>query len=134
MKINYKKHQKGKLCNRVNSKINNIFDNNKTFFYLKSINFGYLTVNEIKAFKQNLNKKLKKINCHIVYNFNPKLPKTKKPIEVRMGKGKGNVNSFIMKIKTGVYLCKIQSNYKFLVIKALQEAQEKLSIKTKIFY
>jgi len=134
MKINYKKHQKGILSNRIKSKLNTIFEKNKKFFYLKSLDFGYLTFNQIKAFKQIINKTLKKFNCHTVYNLNAKIPKTKKPIEVRMGKGKGNVNLFIMKIQSGQILCKIESIHKFLILKAFQEAKKRLPIKTKIYF
>jgi len=134
MQLNYKKHQKGKLLNRVKSRLGTIFDKNKKFFYLKSLNFGHISYNEIKAFKQIINKKLKKLNCHIIYNLIAKIPKTKKPIEVRMGKGKGSVNLFIMKIKPGVVLCKVESTHKILIFKAFKEAQKRLSIKTKIYF
>ena len=134
MKRNYKKYQKGKFYNRVRSKLTNIFEKNKKFFYLKATNFGYLTSNEVKSFKQTINKILKKLNSHIIYNLNAVVPKTKKPIEVRMGKGKGNVGLFILKIEPGLILCKIESIYKFLILKAFREAQKRLSIQTRIYF
>lgn len=134
MKIKFKKYQKGKFTNRINSKLTNIFEKNKSFFYLKTLDFGRITVNEIKAFKQILTKKLKKNFSRVVFNFNPNIPITKKPIEVRMGKGKGSVDSFIMKLNSGVVLCRIESVNFFVVLKALKQAKKRFSLKTKVYF
>ena len=85
MKIKFKKYQKGKFTNRINSKLTNIFEKNKSFFYLKTLDFGRITVNEIKAFKQILTKKLKKNFSRVVFNFNPNIPITKKTYRSKNG-------------------------------------------------
>jgi large subunit ribosomal protein L16 len=60
------------------------------------------------------------------------LPMTKKPLEVRMGKGKGNVSKWIAKIKAGTILCEIETFEKNKAIAALKRAQYKIRIPTQI--
>nr|NP_038186.1 ribosomal protein L16 [Synura synuroidea]AAF36952.1 ribosomal protein L16 [Synura synuroidea] len=133
MNLKYKKQQKGKFYNRINSKPINIFNKNKYNLCLRAKDFGKLTINEIKAFKQNLIKKLKKNFVLVRFYFNPITPITKKPIEVRMGKGKGSVNYFVMKIKPGTMLCKIECLNFTIAKKTLMQAKIRLSIKTQIY-
>ena len=59
---------------------------------------------------------------------------TKKPIEVRMGKGKGNVNKWISYIKQGTIIYEINSLSNLKAIEALKNASIKLPFKTKIVY
>lgn len=59
-------------------------------------------------------------------------PVTKKPIEVRMGKGKGSVNHFITKVQTGSFLFELQCNVPSKAISALAIASSKLPLSTKI--
>jgi large subunit ribosomal protein L16 len=57
---------------------------------------------------------------------------SKKPLEVRMGKGKGNIDRWIFKVKSGVILCEIEISSYLIGIKALKLAQFKIPLKTKI--
>ena len=59
---------------------------------------------------------------------------TKKPIEVRMGKGKGNVNKWVSYIKPGTIIYEINSLSNLKAIEALKNASIKLPFKTKIVY
>ena len=89
--LKYKKYQKGSLKNKFNSNLLNIYQYNPKFLCLKTQTFGKCTVNQIKAFKQIITKKTKKIKSQFFINIPTNFPITKKPLEVRMGKGKGNV-------------------------------------------
>ena len=62
----------------------------------------------------------------------PDYPVTKKPIEVRMGKGKGNVSHWVCKIKPGKVLYEVAGNDIYLIQKALSKAANKLPLLTKI--
>ena len=59
-------------------------------------------------------------------------PITKKPIEIRMGKGKGAVNHWVAKVHPGTILFEIETTATVLAIKALKAAQLRLPLKTKI--
>lgn len=92
---------------------------------------GIITGKQIESFKQTLNKVVKKVGRVTLYIF-PHTPITKKPVEVRMGKGKGNVDQFVCKIKEGTVLCEIESSNTLLAINAIKKGQIKLPIKTRI--
>lgn len=128
---NYKKQQKLFNCNRIKSNLDTVYIKNKNTWYIKSKSFGRLTTFQIKSFKQILSKKLKKIG-RVVFNLNPNIPVTKKPIEVRMGKGKGNVNYYACKVKPGITLCYIETMYVYNIQKILNQIQIRLPIKLKI--
>src|SRR3546814_18878467 len=96
-KTKYKKAQKSSLPNKILSNSENISYGN---FAVKSKNFGLLTNKQIEAARRVIMKKIKKQGKLWVRIFTH-TPKTKKPIEVRMGKGKGSVDSWIVKIKHG---------------------------------
>ena len=131
-KFRYKKKQKGRLCNRINK----IFElNNLKFgaYGLKSTSFGRLNSKQIESMYQSINKIIKK-KVRVILKVFPHIPVSKKPIEVRMGKGKGNVDCWVAKIKSGTILCEIETPFKALAVKSLSLAQLRLPLKTKIYY
>lgn len=129
-RFKYKKQQKGKKIAKIKNSFCKIYkNNNKT--YLKSLQYGHMTVNHLKTLKLQISKNIKK-SGRLVFEVFPQTPVTKKPIEVRMGKGKGNVDRWVVKIKPGVILCYIEGNSQYKNIKALRSVQLKLPIKTKI--
>ncbi|OXE37030.1 MAG: hypothetical protein CGW95_04025 [Phenylobacterium zucineum] len=68
----------------------------------------------------------------MIFNLNLNIPVTKKPIETRMGKGKGNVNYYGCKIKPGVTLCYIETMFINNIPRLLSQIQIRLPIKMKI--
>jgi UDP-3-O-[3-hydroxymyristoyl] N-acetylglucosamine deacetylase len=58
----------------------------------------------------------------------------KKPIEVRMGKGKGAVDHWVFKVRPGFVLYEIETSFTSLGIKALEAGQIRLPIKSKIIF
>lgn len=133
--LKYKKYQKGSLQNKFNSNLLNIYQYNSKALCLKTQTFGKCTISQIKAFKQIITKKTKKIKSQFFINIPANFPITKKPLEVRMGKGKGNVNTYVAKLKKGCLICKIKyKNFnQFLFIKKIiKNASLRIAIKTKI--
>lgn len=129
-KQKYKKYQKGKNSNRINKIFFlNFLSCNK--MCLKSIESGRLYAKELETLYQTLNKYIKK-SGRVIMKVYPHTPLCKKPVEVRMGKGKGNVAYWIAKIKSGTILCEIIGSTSSLALKALSQGQQKLSLKTKI--
>lgn len=129
-KQKFKKEHKGKSFNKITKPIAlNVLPLGS--FGLKAMDSGRLNSNQISTMVKSINKIIKKTGRLILRVF-PHTPVSKKPIEVRMGKGKGNVDHFIAKIKAGVTLCEIETVYKTTAIKAFQLAQIRLPFKTKI--
>lgn len=71
----------------------------------------------------------------IFINIFPFLPKTKKPLEVRMGSGKGSVESWVAVIKRGTVMFEIKLNdlkYGSIAQDALKKASYKLPIRCRV--
>jgi large subunit ribosomal protein L16 len=124
----FRKQQKGKNFSRIFSQK---LEQNCHCVQLKSRDFGLLTSNQLKALKQTVNKVIKKRGL-IIFRVHPQTPVTKKPIEVRMGKGKGAFSHWVAKIRPGTTICYIRTESTLLAHKALNLAKIRLPIKTKI--
>ena len=129
-RLKYKKYQKGK---RFNFSYKNLNSNHKVkrTLCLVAENFGRLTVKQLKALKQAINKRIKR-KGRVLFNLCTSLPITKKPLEIRMGKGKGNISHFVFRVRPGRILCEIETKYKKRAYYALVYAKTRLPIKTKI--
>ena len=129
-KIKFNKQQKGKSFNKI---IKSKYLNSLSFgsYGLKCISPGRLTSKQIESIYNCLNKLIKK-NGRVVMRVFAHVPISKKPIEVRMGKGKGNIAYWAAKISAGSILCEIESNSDISAIKALIYVQKKISLRTKI--
>lgn len=128
----YKKQQKGKSCNFI-SKSNKYFQLKFGSVGLKAVSFGHLDSKEIKTAHQILKKVLKK-RGFIKINIYSQTPVSKKPLEIRMGKGKGNVNNWVVKIKPGTLLLEIETEFKSFALKGLKLIQSRFSLNTKIIF
>ncbi|MGX7589513.1 50S ribosomal protein L16 [Candidatus Vidania fulgoroideorum] len=98
---------------------------------LKSISRGNINGAQIESARKIFSKKIKK-NGKIIIRIHPNINLTKKPIEVRMGSGKGEIYSKIYKVRPGTILFEI--NYNGNINKLFYLASRKLPIKTCIFY
>jgi len=58
------------------------------------------------------------------------MPITSKPSEIRMGKGKGNVDHWIAKVNSGKILFEIIGQDEKLILESLKSAANKLPLKT----
>ena len=125
-KIKYKKHFKGKL------KPNNYKKDKITFgFYaIRALETTRLTSKQIESAKKVIVKKMKKLGFVWTRIF-PDIPVTSKPNEIRMGKGKGSVNSWVAKIKKGQILYEVNGVPSEIAEIALRTGSKKLPIKTK---
>ena len=63
---------------------------------------AHITAKQIEASRRILTRQLKKVGRVWIRIF-PHIPVTSKPVEVRMGKGKGAVSHFIAPVKPGKY-------------------------------
>ena len=126
-KFKYKKVHKKKI-RPLNFKSNKLSYGN---FGLKSLECGYITSKQIESTRQAISRKIKRKGKIWIKIF-PHTPFTKKPSEIRMGKGTGNINYWGIKIKGGTVLFEIIGIKKKKAVKALKTGKAKLPIKTKI--
>jgi len=129
-KQKYKKQQKRKPLNKI-AKVLSFFSLKFGVLGLKALEFGRVSSKQLLSLYLTLNKIIKKSGKVLLKVF-PQTPITRKPLEIRMGKGKGSVYFWIAKIYAGTILCEVLTLNHVLGIKALLEAKQKLPLKTKI--
>ena len=102
-------------------------------FGLKALKCGHLTSQQIEAGRVAISRSVKKGGKVWIRVF-PDKSITKKPAEVRMGKGKGNPELWVAVVKPGRILYEMEGVSKEVAIEALTLAGHKLSVKTKIVF
>lgn len=98
---------------------------------LRALEAGKISSRQIEAARVAITRKVKRGGKLWIRIF-PDFPFTKKPAETRMGKGKGNPEGFVARVKPGRILFEIAGVDIELAKQALENAQHKLPIKTKI--
>jgi len=98
-------------------------------FGLKSLDFGMITNRQIEAARIAMTRYMKREGKVWIRIF-PDKPITSKPAEVRMGKGKGNVDYWCSKVQPGTVLYEMEGVSEELAREAFRLAANKLPIKT----
>ena len=126
-RVKYKKIKKGRLAKFS-------YKNDLDFgtIGLKSLESGFISARQLEAARQAIARKIKKKGKLWIKIF-PFFPITKKPTEVRMGKGKGNISHWAAKIKGGSVIFEVCGINKKTAIKAFKTGSAKLPVKTQIF-
>lgn len=96
---------------------------------LKSTSRGRLTARQIESARRTITRHVKR-GGKIWIRIFPDKPITKKPLEVRMGKGKGSVEYWVAQIRPGTMLYEIQGVSEELAREAFALAAAKLPLKT----
>ena len=100
-------------------------------FGLRAMEPGWVTNRQIEAARQTMVRHIKR-GGKVWLKVYPDKPLTKKPAEVRMGKGKGSVEVWVAEVKSGRIMYEITGVGEKLALEALELAAAKLPIKTKI--
>lgn len=98
---------------------------------LKAMEIAMIDSRQIEAARVAIMRKVKRGGKLWIRIF-PDYPFTKKPAETRMGKGKGNPEAWIARIKPGRVLFELAGVETALAREALESAAKKLPLKTKI--
>ena len=96
---------------------------------LKALESGTISARQIEAARQSINRKIERKGKLWIRVF-PDLPITAKPNEVRMGKGKGPVSHWGVKIGGGCILFELCGVNKSVAVAAFKTGGAKLPIKT----
>jgi large subunit ribosomal protein L16 len=96
---------------------------------LKAVAHGRLTARQIEAARRTITRSVKRGGKLWIRIF-PDKPVTTKPLEVRQGKGKGNVEYWVSLIQPGKVLYEIEGISEELAREAFALAAAKLPIKT----
>ena len=98
-------------------------------FGLKATTRGRITAREIEAGRRAINRYVKRGGKLWIRIF-PDKPVSKKPLEVRMGKGKGNPEYWVFVVKPGHMLYEIEGVYETMAREAFRRAGAKISVRT----
>jgi len=96
---------------------------------LKSVSRGRITARQIEAARRTISRHVKRQGKMWIRIF-PDIPITKKPLEVRMGKGKGSVELWVANVKPGTMMYEIQGIPESVAREAFTLAAAKLPVKT----
>lgn len=98
-------------------------------FGLKAVGRGQITARQIEAARRAITRHVKRGGKLYIRMF-PDKPISKKPLEVRMGKGKGNVEYWVALIQPGKMLYEIEGVSEELAREAFRLAAAKLPVAT----
>ena len=125
-KIKHRKQQKGKMRGMAyrGSKVS--FGE----FGLQATSCGRVTSRQIEATRVAITRHVKR-GAKVYIRIFPDTPLTKKPLETRMGKGKGNPEEWVCIVKPGRMLFEIEGANEELAREAFRLAGHKLAIGTR---
>jgi len=126
-KVKFRKQQRGRMKGQaLKGGTLNFGD-----FGLQAVECGYVSAKQIEAARIAMTRHVKRGGKMWIRIF-PDKPITKKPAEVRMGKGKGPPEAWVAVVKPGRILYEMEGVNRELAREAFRLAAHKLPIKTKI--
>ena len=96
---------------------------------LKATTRGRITARQIEAARRAITRYIRR-GGKIWIRIFPDVPVTKKPLEVRMGKGKGNVEYWVAKVQPGTVLYEMEGVAEDVAREAFRLAAAKLPVRT----
>ncbi len=126
-KMKYRKAHKGRIKGDATRGSELSFGD----FGLQALESGKITARQIEAARVAMTRHIKR-GGRVWIKIFPDHPVTKKPLEVRMGKGKGSVEFYVAYVKPGRILYEMDGVTPAVATEALNLAAAKLPIRTKL--
>jgi len=126
-KTKYRKQQKGKMKGNAQRGNQLAFGS----FGIKTLEEAWITGRQIEAARQAITRHMKREGQLWIRIF-PDKPVTKKPAEVRMGKGKGAPEYFVARVTPGRILFEIDGVSTIVAKESLRLGAQKMPVSTKI--
>jgi large subunit ribosomal protein L16 len=126
-KIKFRKVQKGKLKGWSKGARTGWFGE----YGLEAVEPSRVSAQQIEAMRVTLSRYLRKKGASYLRVF-PDKPVTRKPAETRMGKGKGNPESWVAAVKRCRIVCEVSGVDEAYARKVLKLAAHKLPMKTRV--
>ena len=125
-KVKYRKQQRGRMCGKAWRGSDVSFGD----YGLRAMEPCWMTDRQIEAARVAMTRSIKRGGKIWVRVF-PDKPVTKKPLETRMGKGKGAPEGWVAVVRPGKILFEMEGVNEIEARRAMQLAAAKLPIKTK---
>ncbi|MEK7535564.1 MAG: 50S ribosomal protein L16 [Patescibacteria group bacterium] len=100
-------------------------------FGLQALSAGRIKSNQLEASRKAMSRVIKKTGKIWIRVF-PDMPYTAKPAEVKLGKGKGDVQGYVVPVRAGRVLFEVEGLTELESRDVLRKAGSKLPVKTKI--
>jgi large subunit ribosomal protein L16 len=126
-RVKYRKAQRGRMTGKAYKGSRVSFGD----YGLKALEPHWITSRQIEACRVALSRKMKRDGKVWIRIF-PDKPVSKKPLETRMGKGKGAPEFWVAVVKPGRVMFEVSGVSKELAEEALKLCSYKLPIKTKV--
>jgi large subunit ribosomal protein L16 len=126
MRTKFRKAHKGRIKGLATSAVSLAFGQ----FGLKALEPERVTARQIEAARRAMTRHMKR-SGRVWIRLYPDVPVSKKPLEVRMGSGKGAVEYWVARVKPGRILFEIDGVSVQVAREALALAAAKLPIKTR---
>ncbi len=127
-RVKYRKVQRGSRKGRATAGDTLAFGE----FGLQALDRAWIKSNQIEACRVAINRNLKRKGKVWVRIF-PDKPVSKKPLETRMGKGKGNPEGWVAVVKPGRVMFEVGGVDETIAREALRLAASKLPLRTKVY-
>jgi len=98
---------------------------------LKALTGGWVSTKEIEAARKKITYATKRLGKYWIKVF-PHKPITKKPVGVKMGSGKGAIDTYVAVVRPGTILFELGGVTEEMAMAAFQKAGHKISLKTMI--
>ena len=125
-RVKHRKVQRGSRKGRATRGVDLSFGE----YGIKTMERGWIKSTQIEACRVAINRRMKRRGRLWIRIF-PDKPVTQKPIEVRMGKGKGNPEFWVAVIRPGMMLFEVGGVSEQIAREALRLADAKLGLRTK---
>lgn len=125
-KVKHRKEHRGKMKGRAKGGTEVVFGE----YGLQALEPSWITNRQIEAARIAMNRYMKRGGKVWIKIF-PSKPITQKPLEVRMGSGKGNVEKWVAVVKPGKIMFEVAGVSEEVAREAMRLAAHKLPVKTK---
>ena len=126
-KTKYRKQQKGVIKGNAKRGSTLAFGS----FGIKTLETSFITGRQIEAARQAITRHMKR-EGQIWIRIFPDKPITKKPAEVRMGKGKGGLEYYVARVSPGRIMFEVEGVPSVVAREALRLGAQKLPVNTKL--
>ena len=127
MRTKFRKAHKGRIKGLATSGQNLAFGQ----FGLKAMEPDRVTARQIEAARRALTRHMKRAG-QVWIRVYPDVPVSKKPLEVRMGSGKGSVELWVCRVKPGRIMFEIDGVSEELAVEAIRLGAAKLPLDTRV--
>ncbi len=125
-RVKYRKRQKGRLRGYAHRGNTIAFGD----YGLQTLDIGWISSRQIESARVAMTRHIKRGGKVWIRIF-PDKPITSKPAETRMGKGKGNPESWVAPVKPGRVMFELEGVPEEVARRAMQLASAKLPVKTR---